>query len=182
MKKDIIQQYHIRKVTKPNEKRNTWNVNIPQEYVKILKLDQEYVQIQIIDDMVIIKKNKRSITKKDLEKMDSQNISEETTAHTINNEVKETQDEEYNRIEKERIEKILDDSLKEYVEKPQWGKQNEKDRIGKLIDDSLNQTSDDNDNTEEIKNILKEETEIDDEKDDADKKLDILDVIKEIEF
>lgn len=87
MKKHITQSCYLRKITKISTKQTGWSVSIPPEYVEILKLDNDYVEMQIVDDMLLLKKNKRSITKNDLEKINTQNISEEITDHTIKNEI-----------------------------------------------------------------------------------------------
>ena len=58
--KSAHQSYYLRKVTRISSKQTGWSIRIQSEYIKILKLDQEYVEIQIVDDMLIVKKNKKN--------------------------------------------------------------------------------------------------------------------------
>lgn len=145
MKKHITQSYYLRKITKISTKQTGWSVSIPPEYVEILKLDNDYVEMQIVGDMLILKKNKKSITKKDLEKINTQNISKETTAHTIKNEIEIDERDNSETIVKEskkepKIEPISKLEIKQSPsEKPESSteKQDEKDRIDKIIEDSI---------------------------------------------
>jgi len=112
---------------------------------KILKLDNDYVEMQIIDDMLLLKKNKKSITKKDLEKINTQNISKETTDYTIKNEIEIDENNNFETIIKESKKEAKAVSKPEIKkspsEKPDSSieEQSNTSDLEKRIEDSLNQ-------------------------------------------
>ncbi len=164
MKNQSNTEIEVRKITRVGSKRNSWIVTIPPKFIKDLGMEDSFVTFQIIKKMIIITKVTSKVTRKKLDIIESQNISEEST--TTNNEMKtespmeaydrriedfkrgKKPDEEHTRIEDERIDKILDGVEEQYEEnntkemkrilKSSTEKQNEKDRISKLIEDSVN--------------------------------------------
>ena len=164
MKNQSNAEIEVRKITRVGSKRNSWIVTIPPKFIKDLGMENSFVTFQIIKKMIIITKVTSKVTRKKLDIIESQNVSEEPT--TTNNEMKtespmeaydrriedfkrgKKPDEEYNRIENERVDKQLDDiekqdeenNIKEIKRKlvSSTEEQNEKDRISKLIEDSVN--------------------------------------------
>lgn len=167
MKNQSNTEIEVRKITRVGSKRNSWIVTIPPKFIKDLEMEDSFVTFQIIKKMIIITKVTSKITRKKLDAIESENISEETT--TTNNKVK-TESTAWEKLSQEEREKILKRNTEpDYDfdctdEKPDEElKMDENDRADERLDDIEKQY--DENNTKEIKREPESSTEKQNEKD-----------------